>query len=345
MTGPIAEMSMPRRMHLNESPLAPSPAVVAAIAEAAAVANRYPEQDDPRFYEMLAAYAGVEKDRLAATSGSNEFLHLLPLVAGAPGAGMVVPEPSFPTYRKVSGFHDITVQAVPVRADGVPDVDAILGAITGHTRLVCVPSPNNPTGGLLTEAEIVQLVSGVPASIFLHFDEAYYEFGREAGGVETLPILEQRKGPWASSRSFSKAFGLAGIRLGYTIASDVDLATRIRGLRPNFCVNALAWAAGKAALSDLAHVEAGVAGVAHERRRLSDGLSELGLSPLPSAANFVSFPVPPEHPDLAKAIQAAGILTTTFKMPDGTPAIRVTTGTPADTDAFLATLAASYGRR
>ena len=345
MTGHIAEMHRLRRMHLNESPLAPSPAVVAAITAAAASANRYPEPDDPRFYELLATYAGVDKERLAATAGSNEFLHLLPLLAEAAGAEMVVPDPSFPTYRKVAGFHDITVQAVPVRADGVPDVDAILDAVTDRTRLVCVPSPNNPTGGLLNEEEIKRLVSGVPDSILLHFDEAYYEFGREAGGIETLPILEQRRGPWASSRSFSKAFGLAGIRLGYTIASDNELATRIRGLRPNFCVNALAWAAGSAALSDLAHVEAGVASVAHERRRLSDGLSELGLSPLPSAANFVSFPVPPDHPDLAKAIRTAGILTTTFLMPNGTPAIRVTAGAQADTDAFLATLAASYGRR
>lgn len=334
-----------RRMHLNESPYPPAPGVVAAIADAAVNANRYPAADDAAFYAALSAYCGVPQDRIAVTAGSNELLHMLPLIARAHGAEMVVPDPSFPTYRKVAAFHDITVHGVPVLADGRPDIDGVLAAITPKTRLVCVPSPNNPTGGLVTEDEVRRLVAGVPDTILLHFDEAYYEFGRAEGGVDALPILESRKGPWISSRSFSKAFGLAGVRLGYAMTGDAALAAQIRALRPNFCVNAIAWAAGKAALADLAHVDALVAHTAAARRRLSDGLAALGFAPLPSAANFVAFPVPAKEGDLAGRVEAAGILTTTFMMPGNAPAIRITIGTGEDTDAVLAALTACRGQR
>lgn len=343
MTGRTAEQPeapVIRRLHLNESPLPPAPGVVAAIADAATRINRYPEPDSERLLDALAAYSGVSADRIIVTSGSNELLHLLPLIAGAHGAEMVVPDPSFPTYRKVAGFFDIKVHAVPVAADGRPDVDALLAAVTPGCRLVCVPSPNNPTGGLLEAEEIERLVAGVPDTMLLHFDEAYYEFGRQAGGVEALPLLEKRSGPWMTSRSFSKAFGLAGLRLGYTIACTAELAARARALRPNFSVNALAMAAGAAALDVPEHMQATVAQVSGERRRLSDGLAAAGLAPFPSAANFVAFPVPAGEGDLAARLASQGILTTAFNIPGHGAAIRITVGTSEDTDAVLAALSA-----
>lgn len=346
MTGPIASKTTTpavRRLHLNESPLPPAPGVVAAIAAAAARVNRYPEPDCPLLLGALSDYTGVHADRIVVTSGSNELLHLLPLISDAHGAEMVVPDPSFPTYRKVAGFFDITVHGVPVMADGRPDVDALLAAVTPGCRMVCVPSPNNPTGGLLSADEIERLVAGVPETMLLHFDEAYYEFGRQAGGVEALPILEKRKGPWMTSRSFSKAFGLAGLRLGYTIASSADLAKRARGLRPNFSVNALAMAAGVAALAAPEHMRATVAQVAAERERLSGGLRAAGLAPFPSAANFVAFPVPEGVGDLAARLTAQGILTTAFQIPGQGAAVRITVGTREDTDAVLEALAACRG--
>lgn len=346
MTGPTADAAMApaiRRLHLNESPYPPSPGVVAAIAAAAAQANRYPEPDCDVLLGALSAYAGAAADRIVVTSGSNELLHLLPLIAQAHGAEMVVPDPSFPTYLKVAGFFGIKVHGVPVRADGRPDVDALLAAITPGCRMVCVPSPNNPTGGPLSAAEIERLVAGVPETMLLHFDEAYYEFGRQAGGVEALPLLEMRKGPWMTSRSFSKAFGLAGLRLGYSIASDRELAMRVRGLRPNFSVNALAMAAGVAALASLDHMGETVGSIAAERRRLSDGLAAAGLDPLPSAANFVAFAVPASDGDLAGRLAAMGILTTAFHMPGNVPAIRITLGRRDDTDAVLDALSTCRG--
>lgn len=338
MTGLTAETRPPRRLHLNESSFPPAAGVIKAIAEAAAGVNRYPAAEDAEFYRMLSLYAGVSEERLAVTSGSNELLHMLPLITQAQGAELVVPDPSFPTYTKVGEFHGINVIAVPVREDGCPDVDELLSAITPRTRLVCVPSPNNPTGGRLEEDEVKSLVRGVPETALLHFDEAYYEFGREDGAVEALPILQTRKGPWISSRSFSKAFSLAGLRLGYAIAGDTALARRIRVLKPNFCVNALAWAAGKATLADLALTENQVKETAAERQRLMEGLTALGFSPLCSSANFVSFPIPAFAENLHQRFEKAGFLVAPFLLPGDRPAIRITVGTAEDTKAVLAFL-------
>lgn len=341
MTGLTADarsVTIKRRLHLNESPYPPSATVLEAIAAAAARVNRYPEQDDAALMAALADYCGAPAGRIVLTSGSNELLHLLPLIACGAGAEMVVTDPSFPTYRKVAAFYGISVRGVPVNAPGAADVDAIRGAITPACRLVCVPSPNNPTGGLLSGEEIVDLATGVPETMLLHFDEAYYEFGRQAGGVETLPLLARRSGPWIASRSFSKAFGLAGLRLGYSIASSEELAQRCRSLRPNFSVNALAQAAGLAALHDRAHAETMISAIAAERRRLQDGLAEMGFAPLPSAANFVAFPIPPDAGDLVACLASHGILVSPFDLPERRPAIRVTVGTGEDTDALFSAL-------
>ncbi|MGI9434858.1 MAG: pyridoxal phosphate-dependent aminotransferase, partial [Geminicoccaceae bacterium] len=226
------------RLDLNECPYPPPPSVTAAIAAAAAHVNRYPPSDDTALMTELAAYCGAAEARIVLTSGSNELLHLLPLIAGAlgPEAEIVVADPSFPTYVKVAGFYGVTVRSIPVSASGAADIDAMLAAVTPACRLICVSSPNNPTGGMLEAAAIKVLAAGVPDTAFLHFDEAYYEFGYELSGVETLSLLAERKGPWITSRSFSKAFGLAGIRLGYSIAGSDELARYCRSLRPNFNV-------------------------------------------------------------------------------------------------------------
>ncbi len=343
MTGPTAESSASarpyRRMHLNESPYPPPRHIVEAITSAASGINRYPHAEDEELLAALAGYCGAPQDRIVVTSGSNELLHLLPLIADAAGHEMVIANPSFPTYQKAAGFYGITVHAVPVDNDGKPDIGGILAAITPKCRLVCVPSPNNPTGGLLDGDEITRLVQGIGDDVLLHFDEAYYEFGKQAGGVDTLPILETRKGPWLASRSFSKAFGIAGARLGYSIAGEPALAARCRSLRPNFSVNALAQAAGLAALKNSGHMTSEVATIAAERQRIHDGLFSLGLSPLPSAANFVAFPDPVPGTGVAPLLKETGILVGAFRLPGERAAIRISVAAGEDTDALLAALA------
>lgn len=330
----------PRRMHLNESPFPVPEPVRQAIAEAASQVNRYPSDFGPALVTEIADYAGAPESRVFVSAGTNEILHLLPVIGDVlrPDDEIVVPDPSFPTYQKVARHVGFTVVTVPVLANGVPDIDGILAAIGPKTKMVCVPSPNNPTGGLLSAAELEKLIAGVPAHILLHLDEAYYEFGREAGGPETLPLLEKRPGNWLTTRSFSKAFGLAGLRLGYGIASDEALAEHCRLRRPNFSVNAAAQAAGIAALQHRETMETNVAAIARERDRLAEGLRALGLTPFDTAANFIAIPSPETVPDMRTALAERGILVTGFAMADGTPAFRITIGLEDDNDAVLAAI-------
>ena len=244
-----------RSLHLNESPSPPSSAVVAAMQRAAAGLNRYPDHDGLALIDILAGRTGIPAPRIVIGAGSNELLYASADVALDPAAEGLAPAPGFPTYAKTISLRGARFVPIPTRPDGVVDVDATLAAVTERTRLVFVASPQNPTGGLMTADEIERLALGLPEGVLLHFDEAYYEFGRHAGGPDALPILARRSGPWIATRSFSKAFGLAGARLGYGFCSSVDLANAYRTIRINFSVNAVALAGAVVAVADeAAHV-------------------------------------------------------------------------------------------
>ncbi|MEO1103675.1 MAG: aminotransferase class I/II-fold pyridoxal phosphate-dependent enzyme, partial [Pseudomonadota bacterium] len=169
-------------------------------------------------------------------------------------------------------------------------------------------------------------------------DEAYYEFGRHAGRPDTLPLLTRVRGRWLATRSASKAFGLAGVRLGYVIASDAEFAAEIRDKRPTFNVNALALAAGRAAVENAADSLARVALISAERDRLAGELAALGATPLPSGANFIAFDAAPFGPDPVAALREAGVLVIGFTMPDGRRMLRASIWTEAESDALLEAL-------
>lgn len=340
MTGPTPE---PRRLNLNESPFPPAPEIVAAVAEAALGLNRYPTEEGA-LMEALGAYAGVAPERIVPSDGSNELLHLMPLISGAKNAGdhVVIPECSFPTYMKVAGFYGLSVSRVPLDAAGAVDVLAMLAAIRPDTRMICVPSPNNPTGGMLNGALMEALVAGLPKHVMLHFDEAYYEFGRAAGGPETLPHLERLRGSWIATRSFSKAFGLAGIRLGYGIAPTAQAAARWRALRPNFTVGRVAIAGGIAAVRAAQAARDTIDMITAERAYLAAGLRGLGLGPLPSAANFLSIPAAGLGAAPVERMARAGLVVGGFELA-GAPFLRITIGRREDSEAVLGALAAMRG--
>lgn len=338
MTGSTPDAA--HRLHLNESPIAPSRAVVDAVSEAARALNLYPDEKSSGLTEALAAYAGVAPDRVLLNGGSSELLYMLPFIAEAKaGDEIVLPQPTFPVFHRVAAMHRLTVRDVPVDAEGIPDVDALLAAITERTALVCVPTPNNPTGGVLGEAALARLCREMPSHVLFHLDEAYYEFGRAAGGPDTLPLLETVPGRWISSRSASKAFGLAGLRLGYAIGCDVALTAAARACRQTFSVSRLALAAGRAALAHADEALARVAGFTAERERVAARLCGLGLAPLPSGANFLAFPAARLGEAPVDALRARGLLVITFRMPDGRAMIRASLGSPEANDALLAALA------
>lgn len=327
-----------RSLHLNESPFPPAPAVVEAMQRAAAALNRYPDHDGRALIAELARRTGAAADHIVIGSGSNELLYASADIALDQGDQAVAPVPGFPTYAKTITMRGATHVGVPVRSDGVVDVEATLKAVTPWTRLVFVASPHNPTGGLLGAAEIAHLVRELPDHLLLHFDEAYYEFGRHAGGPESLPLLAQRRGPWIATRSFSKAYGLAGARVGYGIASSRELADAYRKIRINFSVNAVALAAARAALDQGEHLAALLDHTAAERERLAEGLAALGFRPLPSAANFVTVVTPRPAAEIALGLRTKNIFVLPFPWPQTPGALRITVGTRQDTDAFLAAI-------
>lgn len=341
MTGHTAETSSAkpvRRLHLNECPLPPFPHILEAIGEAAKTAHLYPSTGYTRLLEELSIYSGTPVDRITLANGSDEILHTLPVIAAARNADMIIPSPSFPTFSKVARLHGINSVFVPVNEAGVPDVEGILRAISDKSRLVCVASPNNPTGGMLTAKDLECLANEIPPACLLHLDEAYFEFGKAANGPDALAILEKSQANWVITRSFSKAFGLAGIRLGYALSSSVELASELRRACSTFTANALATAAGLAALKDTELIMARVRDISNERTRLDNALTDLGFSPLPSAANFIAVPLPSESSKLIEALENAGILAGSFSYRDNIDALRLTVGTREDTDAVVETL-------
>jgi histidinol-phosphate aminotransferase len=328
-----------RRLNLNECPYPPSPRVIEAIQKAAASTNRYP---DPTWRALAAAIGkrtGVEPARLSFGNGSDELLMLLAQIVLEPGMSAVLPVPSFPRYMTATLFTGATPIPVPVRGDGANDAGAMLAAIRPDTRLVVCATPNNPTGAMLDATELQRLAREVPASCLLLIDEAYFEFARHAGGPDALAAIAARRGPWAVVRTLSKAYSLAGMRVGYALLSSPDLTEAVNRVRGMFNVNMLAQVAAVAALEDEAHTQRLLDDCARERQRLSEGFARLGCPPLLSVANFVSAQLPMPAADAVKAFADRGILVVAIGAPPFERHIRVTIGTAEDTDAVLGALA------
>lgn len=328
-----------RRLNLNESPFPPAPAVIDAMTQALTRANRYPDGEASALVSALAQRSGVAPGRIFVGSGSNELLAASAEISLEAGDEMLAPVPAFPTYEKLAIQRGARFVGVPTTADGRIDLEAMLAAVTPRTRLVFVSSPHNPTGAVLEQKDLESFVERLPSHAMLHFDEAYYEFGQAVGAGPTLSILEKRKGPWISTRTFSKAHSLAGIRVGYGFAGTEELALAIRKVRSNFGLTSVAIAAGLAALNEQAASQELIAHLLSERERIAAALQPFGFQALPGAANFLAL-IPPEGPtQWLQALRERGILIIGFRIGDRM-ALRITIGTQEDSDAVIEALCA-----
>ncbi len=282
------------KLSSNETPLGPSPAAVAAAREAAGHLAHYPDGSARRLREAIAAVHGLTPATILCANGSAELLALLAQVYLAPGDEAIVTEHGFLIYKiqtMAAGGVPITVR----EREECADVDAILAAVTPLTRLVFIANPNNPTGTYLPFQEVRRLAAGLPKNVVLVLDAAYAEYVRRndyEAGVELVAASENV----VMTRTFSKIFGLAGLRIGWIYAplAIVDALNRVRA---PFNVNTAALEAGIAAVRDRAHVERAVA---HNERWLpwlAEGLTGLGLRVTPSVGNFllVHFPGDGRH--------------------------------------------------
>ncbi|MBI3707700.1 MAG: aminotransferase class I/II-fold pyridoxal phosphate-dependent enzyme [Proteobacteria bacterium] len=327
-----------RVLHLNESPLPPSPAVIVAIDAAARGSNRYPEPVSASLASALAEQTGVPADCITFANGSEELLHASCMITLDPGDEAVMPVPSFQRYQMSTLLLGGRPVQVKTAAGGANDVDALAAAVTPRTRVLFCCNPNNPTGGMLSAAELARLVDAVPAHVLLVFDEAYFEFAKAAGAPDVFVPLKRRAAPWAVLRTFSKAYAIAGMRVGYALCDSPATAVQYRKVRQAFAVSELAYAAALAALKEPEYRDALIAGCQREIARLASGLITLGLNPLPTVTNFISADIGhPAAPVLA-ALADRGIIIANWRMPGYDTFIRITAGTAEDTDAVLAAL-------
>jgi histidinol-phosphate aminotransferase len=311
----------------NENPLGPSRSVLEVVQEAFRHVHRYPDGSAFRLKRSLSAYLQVPEDRLVLGNGSNELLVLLAECVVRPGDEVVFARPAFVVYPLVTQLLRGIPRVVPLK-DDAHDLEAFADALSPRTRLVFVCNPNNPTGTIVTRNAIEALLERTSPETLVVLDEAYYEYVDDPAYFESLHLLERHPNV-AVLRTFSKAFGLAGLRVGYGVVHPV-LADAVQRARQPFNVNQMALAAAEAALLDRDHVRKVVDLNRRMRRLLEQGLARLGVRVAPSQANFVYFRVPSAF-KVYEALLAKGVIV----RPMGDEALRVTTGTEEETRRFL----------
>ena len=323
------------KMASNENPFGPSPLALAALQKALPGVNLYPDGNAFYLKQKLAAKLGVETGNLILGNGSNEIIEFVGHALLAPGADVVVSQYCFAVYPIVTRLFGANLITVPAKSYG-HDLRAMLNAITPQTRIVFVANPNNPTGTLAEREELVNLVNEVPPHVLLVMDEAYIEFlGNDAVDLVPLIRLGQHKN-LLLMRTFSKIYGLAGLRIGYGIAAP-ELVAAFEKIRQPFNINLLAQAAALAALDDEAHVrktrENNLAGLEF----FAQALRQMRLETVPSHANFLLVRVG-DGAKVFAGLQKLGVITRPmagYQLPEW---IRISVGTIAENQRCLAAL-------
>ncbi|HEY3750052.1 MAG TPA: histidinol-phosphate transaminase [Pseudonocardiaceae bacterium] len=318
----------------NEVSAGPLPSVVAAIAAAASGVNRYPDSGAGPLVTRLAERFGVREAELAVGCGSVTLCQQLVQATCTDADEVVFPWRSFEAYPIITQVVGATGVRVPLTADHRLDVDALLAAITPKTRLVFVCTPNNPTGTALSGAELRRIIEAVPADVLVVIDEAYREFVDDPDVPDGIAVATEA---WARGqhnvavlRTFSKAYGLAGLRVGYCVAPEA-VAGALRKVFVPFGVSSIAQAAAIASLDAEDELLARCKQVVVERGRVRAELLSLGYDVPPSQANFVWLPLGDRTTDFNEHCMDHKVIVRAF-VGDGA---RVTVGEPAENDAFL----------
>ncbi len=315
----------------NEWPLQPFPEVARAINDAVSQLNRYPENSVYHLVNRLAEHLDVPANHIWMGAGSTELILSLSLAVGGPGTSFVFSDPSFVMYpiaAAVSGAEGIKVASTPSLGH---DLGAMRQAVRPDTSLVFVCNPNNPTGTYLPASAVTEFIDEIPREVLVVVDEAYFEFVTASDYDSALALATERDNVLVT-RTFSKVFGLAGLRVGYAVGRP-DTLGRLRRAQVPFSVNSVAQAAALAALDATESLRDRVATNAAARSSLEEGLAQRGIDYTPSQANFVLLRPDGNAAELADRLLHRGVIV----RPMG-PFIRVTVGTAAENDQLLAAL-------
>jgi len=269
----------------NESHEGPLPSVLETVLQGAGRINRYPDMAATELRERIAAFVEVDPDEVAVGPGSVGVLQQILAATCGPGDEVVFAWRSFEAYPILVSLTGAAPVPVPLGADEGHDLEAMLDAVTGRTRVVVVCSPNNPTGVAVDHGALARFVAAVPSHVLVLIDEAYVEFVDDADRLDALALFRAHRNVCVL-RTFSKAYGLAGLRVGYAVAHR-GLAEGLRRVALPFGVNSLAQRAAIASLDAAEEVRERAAAVARERRRVTDALRQAGWDVPASQANFV----------------------------------------------------------
>ncbi len=318
------------KLSSNENPCPPLPGVLQAVADASASMPRYPDFAATKLVQRLSEFLDVDAGKIAVSTGSVALVQSLRQVVAVPGDEVVFAWRSFEAYPIFAGLLGVTAVPVALTVDERHHLDAMARAVTPRTRLIFLCTPNNPTGPAVRRAELEEFLSRVPRDVLVVLDEAYVEYVREPEAPDGLSLL--RGDPrLVSLRTFSKAYGLAGLRVGYAVAAT-PVAEALRKAAVPFGVNTLAQVAAVASLDRHDEVLTRVRSVVAERDRVLATLRSMGWTVPDPQGNFVWLRLGNSTERFAGACETAGVVVRAFPG----EGVRVTVGEQEANDIFLA---------
>jgi histidinol-phosphate aminotransferase len=325
----------------NESPDPPIPEVVDAIQASLATVNRYPDPTNAELRARLADRYGVPASRIAIGNGSCDILLAAGQALLEPGAEVVFAWPSFSVYPHLAAASEATQITVPLDADDRHDLDAMAAEVTAATRLVIVCNPNNPTSTAVSLERVAAFLDAVPRHVCVIVDEAYCEFSLLEDPDASLALLGRHPN-LVLLRTFSKVYGLCGLRVGFALCGAEDFPTAVNQVRQPFFCNAAAQAGALEALRHQDEVARRVERAVAGRLQLTDGLSEMGLRVADSQANFVWVHLPEDvdEREVIKGLTKLGVLVRAGAALGRENALRITCGTEQENERFLSALRA-----
>jgi histidinol-phosphate aminotransferase len=337
---PIEEVERELKIHAvklasNENPLGPSPKAIEAAREVLGDSNRYPDGGTYYLRQKLAERRGVAPEELFVSLGSSELIDLASRVLLRQGLEGITSEGSYAPFSIAIRASGAKLVLVPQRHFAF-DLQAIAKAITPQTRVIYLANPNNPTGTAFTGSEFKEFMESVPDGVLVVLDEAYIHYATSVGLKESVEVYRRGKN-LLILRTFSKVYGLAGMRIGYAIGHP-ELLAAMNKLKTPFNTSGVAQAAALAALDDKEHVQRCIETNAAERKRLCEGLEKLGLQPVRSEANFVFIPVGPEARAISDDLLHLGVIVRPLGWMGFPEAIRISIGTADENDKCLSAL-------
>jgi len=313
----------------NENLFGPSPRVDEALLAHLDGVNLYPDPQCRILRGRISWDLGVSPDRLMFGNGSEQLIDIIMQATLAPGDQIVISSPTFPLYAVFATAIGAEIVDVPRHTDMTLDVEATVAALLRVPKILFLCNPNNPTGTGIPAANFERIARAADPATLIVVDEAYYEYTDKNLFPDSIAILSALKKPHVVLRTFSKAYGLAGLRLGYGIASSGTLAELIGRIRPQFAVNSLAQAAAFAAWEDRAYLDEIVQATIEGRQAVEAGLRTLGLAPFPSEANFLFYEATRLGANSIDRLLADGIIVRPVKF-DGREFHRLSVGRPED---------------